>query len=57
VNGRIVIDVAMVGEPPDDRYHFGIQHPDDVTMEQVASVLNIVVRNLRKKANDDRAID
>jgi hypothetical protein len=52
VKGRIVIDVERVGDPPDDNYHFAIQRPDDVTLDQVASVLNIVVRNLRKRASE-----
>jgi hypothetical protein len=47
VNGRIVIDVTSVGEPPDETYRFGIQHPEGVRLDQVASVLNIVVRNIR----------
>lgn len=56
MNGRIIIDVT-VSDPPDETYQFAVQRPAGTTLEEAATVLNIVVRNLRKKANDARATD
>lgn len=50
MNGRIVIEVEMVGTPPDEKYRFAIESPEGVALDQVAKVPNVVVRNLRKQA-------
>ncbi len=56
MKGQIVVDVELVnaGET-DETYRFTLQHPAGTTLEQVASVLSIVTRNLRRRAEEQAA--
>ncbi len=55
MNGKIVIHVTKSGESDEEIYQFAIQRPRGTTLEQVATVLSIVTRNLRRQAEQDPA--
>ncbi len=52
MNGQIIVDVTR---SDDGTYQFAIQHPKGTRLDEVAGVLSIVTRNLRRRAEEQAA--